>query len=352
MIEALHIVDSRTRPDMLEQLDMLAGADDRVFSAGPPPRGIARPVKPVHCTMGSSRLAGWRMRDLAGNAQIIHAWSQQALWAGRELALTTGRAMVLSIPAAPTSPGDWKTLRQAVGPGLLNVVVPTDFARRRLIAGQLPPAFCHVLAPAARTLDNADEARRAVREALGIDGDTKLLVAPDPFVRYAGHEYASWSHAILRHAPLELRLAFPSSGPMEDHVRFFAHTTGFDDEVYFTHGRFTVAQVIAAADIAVFPQMRDVGVVYLSAAMSAGRAIAASGVGGIAELAPDGQVALLSGTGPRETSAALLRLAEDDELARRLGRAASQRAGELFDPRVAATRLQAIYAAAMETKAH
>jgi hypothetical protein len=352
MIEALHVVDGRTRPDMLEQLGMLAGADDRVFSAGPPPRGIARPVTPVHCTMGSSRLAGWRMRNLVGSEQIIHAWSRQALWAGRELALTTGRAMVLSIPAAPTAPTDWKALRQAVGPGLLNVIVPTDFARGRLIAGGLPPAFCHVLAPAAKAPEDAGEARRVVREALGIDGKTKLLVAPDPFVRYAGHEYASWSHAILRHMPLALRLAFPSSGPMEDHVRFFAHTTGFDDEVFFTHGRFTVGQVIAAADIAVFPQTRDVGVVYLSAAMAAGRAIAASGVGGIAELAPDGQAALLSGTGPRETSAALMKLAEDDELARRLGRAASRRAGELFQPRAATARIQAIYAAAIENKAH
>jgi len=351
MIDALHIVDSRTRPDMIEQLDMLAGADDRVLSAGPPPPGLARPVTPVHCTMGSFRLAGWRMRDQAGSARIIHAWSPRALWAGRELALTTGRAMVLSIPAAPTVPADWETLRQAVGPGLLNVIVPTDFARRRLIAAELPPAFCHALAPAARAPNDAGEARLRVREALGIGGDVKLLVAPDPFVRYAGHEYASWSHAILRHVPLELRVAFPSSGPMEDHVRFFAHTTGLDDEVFFTHGRFTVEQVIAAGDIAVFPQSRDVGVVCLCAAMAAGRAIAASGVGGIAELAPDGEAALLSAAGPRETSAALMRLVEDDELARRLGQAARERAGVLFEPRAAAARLQAVYAAAMENKA-
>ena len=133
MIEALHIVDNRARPDILEQLDMLAGAGERILSAGPPPAGMTRPVKPVHCTMGSARLAGWRMRELAGTAQVIHAWSAQALWAGRELALATGRALVLTIPAAPTTPDDWKTLRQAVGPGLVNVVAPTDFARRQLI---------------------------------------------------------------------------------------------------------------------------------------------------------------------------------------------------------------------------
>ena len=145
MIEALHIVDNRTRTDMLDQLDMLAGAGERILSAGPPPPGLARPVKPVHCTMGSARLAGWRMRELAGAAQVIHAWSDRALWAGRELALATGRALVLTIPAAPATPDDWKALRQAVGPGLLNVVAPKEFARRQLIAAQLPTLFCHVL---------------------------------------------------------------------------------------------------------------------------------------------------------------------------------------------------------------
>ena len=53
MIEALHIVDDRARPDVLEQLDMLAGSGERILSAGPAPAGLARPVKPVHCTMGS-----------------------------------------------------------------------------------------------------------------------------------------------------------------------------------------------------------------------------------------------------------------------------------------------------------
>ena len=214
MIEALHIVDDLARPDVLEQLDMLAGAGERIISAGPPPAGLAhRPVEPVHCPMGSARLGGLRMRDLAGNAQVIHAWSTKALLAGRELALATGRAMVLTIPASPTNEDDWKLLSQAVGPGLVNVVVPTDFARRQLIAAQLPGRFCHVLPPAASPPTEANEARKKVRGGLGLAEEAKLLVAPDPFVRHAGHENASWSHAILQHASLDTKLIIPSSGP-------------------------------------------------------------------------------------------------------------------------------------------
>jgi len=239
-----------------------------------------------------------------------------------------------------------------VGPGLLNVAAPTDFARRQLIAAQLPARFCHVLPPAAKALARPDEARAEVRRALGVEASTKLLVAPDPLVRYAGHEYASWSHAILRHVPLDMRLAFPSSGPMADHVRFFAHTTGFNAEVHFTHQRFSVAQVIAASDITVFPQTRDVGVFTIAAAMAAGRTILASDLAPIAELTGDGEAATLIEPGPRETAAALLELAEDDDFARRLGRTARDRAARMFDPSAVAAKLQAIYAVALETKVH
>ncbi len=352
MIEAMHIVDGLARPDVLEQLDMLAGADDRVFSVGPSPSGLAHPVKPVHCPMGSARLGGLRMRDLVGSAQIIHAWSPKALHAGRELALATGRAMVLTIPASPTTREDWKVLSQAVGPGLVNVVVPTDCTRRQLIAAQLPERFCHILPPAARTLAQAGQIRSEVRETLGIDEDTKLLTAPDPFVRYAGHEHASWSHAILRHALVDMKLAFPSSGPMADHVRFFAHTTGFDEEIHFTDGRFSVAEVLAASDIAIFPQTRATGVFALAAAMAAGLAILASNLDPMVELTGNGKVAVLAEPGPRETAAGLLKLADDDDLARRLGQAARDRAERMFDPAGVAEQLQTIYAAALETKTH
>jgi len=303
--------------------------------------------------MGSARLAGWRMRDQAGDAPIVHAWSQRALLAGRELALATGRAMVYSVPAAPAEPADMEDLRKAVGPGLLNVVAPTRFAVGRLVAAGLPERFCHTVAPAARPLSAADaaDARGRVREALGIGGGVKLLVSPDPFVRGAGHEYASWSHAILRHIPLELRLAFPSAGPMEEHFRFFAATTGFDEEVHFTQGRLAAAEVIAAADFAVFAQERDCGPMTMASAMAAGVPVAASGAGSLVELADGGRCGLLMGTGPRQTSAGLLKLVSDDSLAADLARSAAQAAQILFTPATVAAKLQEVYAKAMETKA-
>ncbi len=352
MIEAMHIVDNLARPDMLEQLDMLAGANERVISVGPPPTDMTRPVEIARCTMGSARLAGWSMRKLPGSEGIIHAWSPKAMLAGRELALATGRALVASIPAPPTTREELNALAKAVGPGLLNVVVPTDSARRRLIARGLPERFCHTLEPAARAWPAADEARGEIRKALNVADGARLLVSPAPFVRDAGHEYASWAHAILRHVPLNLRLAFTSTGPLEDHVRFFAHTTGFDEEVHFTHGRLPAAKVLAAADMAVFPQTRDIGVLAIASAMAAGLPILATNLAPIAELTGNGQAAELTEPGPRETSAGLLKLTDDDDLSRRLGQAAANRTAKMLDPGIVKEKLQAIYSAALETKAH
>lgn len=351
MIEALHIVDETVRPDMLDQLELLAAPNERILSVGPPPARLIGRAQPVHCTLGLPRMAGWRMRRRLGDAQVICAWSARALPAGRELALSTGHAMVYSIPAAPADAEARKALSEAVGPGLLNVIVPTDHARGRLIAAGLPGRFCHVAPPAAMPPEDPADARRAVRKALAIPDGAKLLVSPDPFVRYVGHEYASWSHAILRHIPLELRLAFPSRGPMEEHYRFFAATTGFDDEVFFTDGRLPAVDVIAAADVVVLAQTRDVGSCMMAAAMASGVAIAVSGAGSLTELSDGGACAMAMGTGPRATSAGLLKLVEDDSLAASLGGAAAAKARERFAPAVVAERLQEIYATAMETKA-
>ena len=163
----------------------------------------------------------------------------------------------------------------------------------------------------------------------------RLIVAPDPLVRYAVHKFASWTHAIVRYA-LEgqaINLLLPSSGDYFDAVRFFAATTGFPGEVFLTEDRLTTPAALAAADVAVLLHERETGPLALAEAMAAGLPIAASSVAELAEYAPDGQAAVLCEPGdPRTATAALLRLMDEPDLASRLGRAAAALAAEQFDP--------------------
>lgn len=353
MDSVLHIVDATTRPDVLDQLALLAGEGDRAVSVGPAPRHeLPVPVVAVHRPMGSALLTGWRMPSRAAGADVLHAWSPAAMQAGRELALTTGAAMVLSLPCAG-EPKQVRAVRQALGAGLFTVTVPTRSDREALVDAGLPARAVHVLPPAAPPpAADRSAVRKRVRDDLAIDESELLIAVPDPMIRSAGHDFASWAHAIVRQARGGLCLIFPGGGHLAEHVRWFAGTTGYDEEIFFTGERFAPAEVLAAADLAVFFHERDVGVLGLTAAMAWGLPIAASRTPEIAELTGDGAAALLTEPGdPREASAALLKLADEPQLAADLGAAARRIAAERSAPADVRRRLREIHAAAIEVKA-
>ncbi len=352
MMRVLHIVEEKTPPDMLEQLALLAGEHDTVLSAGRPPRARPPlPIRAVHRPMGSARLAAARMRPAAESADVLHAWSPGAMWAGRELSLAAGKGLLASLPCAGTA-GEVRAVREAIGPGLLAVTAPTQHAQGALIRRGLPERFVHVLPPAAGRVADRLAARNRVRRALGIGDAVRVVVAPDTMVAGAGHDIACWAHAIVCKVIDGLCLLLPGAGERARYVRFFAGTTGHDDEMFFTGERFTRAEVLAASDLAAFFRKRDVGLCAVAAAAAAGLGIAASRTGDIAELAPDGEAALLvEPNDPRAAAAALLKLTHRSDLAERLGAAASRRAAELLAPAACRRRLEEIYAAVIEAKA-
>lgn len=353
MAIALHIVDAGARADVLDQLARLAGHADRVVSVGPAPRvPLPLPVRPVHRPLGSARLAAWRMRPLAEGVDVLHAWSPVAAAAGRELTLACGKALVVSLPSAGP-PREAERLRQRVGPGLLGLAVPTRAARAALIRAGLPEAFVHVLPPAADGIADRQATRAAVRASLGVAAGDCLVAAPDPMVRHAGHDIAAWAHAIAREAHGPVRLLLPGDGPHAAAVRFFAGTTGHDDEIHLTGGLLSRDEALAAADVAVFFHVRSVGVATLASAMAAGLPIAASATAEIAECVADGVSALLvPPNDPLAASAAMLRLVEEGDFARRLGQAARRAAKRLFDLAACRRRLDAIYAALIAARAY
>jgi glycosyltransferase involved in cell wall biosynthesis len=188
-----------------------------------------------------------------------------------------------------------------------------------------------------------------VRRELGVADGEKIVAVPDGMVRGAGHEMASWAHAIVRQVTAGAVLLFPGTGGLADRVRSFAATTGYDAEVHFTEDRHALSEVLAAADVAAFLHERPVGVLALAAAMAAGVAGIASRTPAIAECVDHEQEALLvAPSSPRQAAAALLRLVEDPGLACRLAAGARRRAASAFDPVACRTRLDEIYAAATQ----
>ncbi len=347
MSNVLHIVDSRTPQDMLAQLALLAGDDDRVVSAGPAPENMELdlPVSQIHCPLGVPALAAPRLKRIAARADVIHAWSPKAAQLAVLTAAGGQKPMVYSLPTAPGS-DTGQRIAAAVDEPWVTVTVPT-WSSATLARRYFDDARIEVLAPPAAAADQSSDVRSLVRKQLSIADHQTLLVSPAEMIRGAGHKYASWAHAIVREIIPDVLLCFASDGPDHEHVRFFAGTTSFRDEVFFTAGRFSVAEALAAGDIALFLNEYDTGVGSLATAMAAGKAIVATETPNFAQCAPHYSAALLvPAADPRAASAEILKLIESPQLAEQLSQAAAQQAAEKFDPLASRRRLMEIYASA------
>ena len=351
MPNVLHVIDADTPRDALDQLALLADERGQIVSIGPPPntrRDLT--VASVRRPLGSAVLAAHDLRRVALEPDVVHAWSPAAAQAARRAARAAGCGLVISlVTGRAVEAGSLGPLfkRLCTGRQRATLTVPTEHSRRVLLNRGLPAEAAAVLPPAAEPIGDRDARRRRTREQLGLGNRAVLLVAPAQMTRWAGHKYAAWVHGILRQIVDHVRLMLPGSGPVAQHVRFFANTTGYDDEVFFTGDRVELSDALAAADVAVFFQQRDCGVGSLAAAMAAGLPVVASATGDVRALIRDGETGLLTARSrPREQTAAVLRLIDEPALAQRLGAAAADFARRHFRPEQIRARLERIHASA------
>lgn len=343
MTKVVHLIDEHSPCDALEQLSLLRWPAEEVVSVGPPPRGCpVRPATSLHRPMGSSSLAGWRAPAEVESAELLHAWSIGAAQAARMVAARTGRRVLLSLPAY----GPWAGLPQCLEDREIFFAVPTQAARDAMLEAGTPSHRVHILPPPAGAAEVSPDRRAAVRAELGLQDGQMLVAAPGEMTRESGHKCAPWAHAILRQIRPDLRLILPGGGPRERSVRFFVDSAGVAEEVFLTGERYSLPDVLAAADVAAFFHERDCGVWTLATAMAACLPVVASRTPDIAECAPDGEAAVLVRPGdPREAAAGLLKAMDDEALRQRLGRAAKERARNLFHVAACRSRLDEIYAA-------
>lgn len=333
----VHLIDAASPADSLDQLACLRRAAQPVFSIGPAGRGApapggasaedtpAGPVAPadVFCLRRPFGLAGLvrgalRRRLPAG--AILQVWSLDLLPLAAAVADDIGGRTILSLPALPRG-RPARLLPWTIGRYRCLLTVPTARARRALLAAGADPARVAVLPPAGCPGEPLPD-RAAVRRELGLAADDLALVVPSPMLRHAGHKWASWAHAIVRHVRDDVRLVFAETGPFSRSVKFFASTTGFGGEVRTTAGRIPLHDALAACDLAAFLHETDLGLNRLVAACRAGLPVLASRTLDFDDfLTHEHNALLVPPAHPRETSAALLRLADDPDLRSRLAAA-------------------------------
>jgi glycosyltransferase involved in cell wall biosynthesis len=179
--------------------------------------------------------------------------------------------------------------------------------------------------------------RGAARAALGLDAK--------PFVVGLIGRVSDWKgQDVLARALAEPALAeigavglvagdpFPGNEASERELRRLSQSLGLGERLRLLGFREDVETVLGAADALAVPSTRPepFGLVALEAS-AAGLPVVAAGHGGVTEVVRDGETGLLvAPRDPTALAAALRRLADDAELARRLGAAGGERAHSEF----------------------
>jgi glycosyltransferase involved in cell wall biosynthesis len=360
----VHLIDADVPAEALEQLSALRRPAQPIVSIGPAPtlrvaqsppaeksqkcdapaRGVPRKgdIHCLHRPLGLAPLARARLRRLLPRGTVVHAWSVDLLPLAASAAGDVGGRAILSLSHLPARSETGK-LPWIIGQYRCLATVPTRKDREQLLAAGADPARVAVLPPAGSVGDARDR-RDVTRTQLSLTDDDLAVVVPQQMLRGAGHHWASWVHAIVRHVRRDVRLVFAGAGPHERAVRDFAETTGFGGEVRYPAGQLPLADVLAACDIAAFLCGRDLGLNRLLAALDAAVPVLASRTPDQADLLDHEHTALLVNPGdPRAASAGLMRLAEDPDLRQRLARAGRNLARE-FTPARARQRMDELLA--------
>ena len=203
--------------------------------------------------------------------------------------------------------------------------------------------------------------RTAARERLGLDASAVAAGVVAQLTPWKGQEDAIRALGLLRDSRPELRLLlvgsakFSSSATRYDNLAYtrslerLVDELGLGGRVEFLGERRDVPEIMRALDLVLVPSWEEPFGRSVGEAMAMGVPVAATEVGGPAELIGDGQEGLL--VAPRRPdlwAAALERLIDDGELRKSMGLAGRKRAAEELDVRRHAERLVSLYSQVLQ----
>lgn len=176
-------------------------------------------------------------------------------------------------------------------------------------------------------------------------GRRPTVVLPAAFRNFKGIPVAidAWRHVVATHPSAILVLV--GGGPDEGALRKRVADAGMADSIVFAGVRTDMPSVYRAADVILLPSTYGENLpTVLIEASAAGKAIAASRIGGIPDIIVDGATGLLfEPNDPVALASAVSRLLSDEQLRTTLGEQAILRARSEFSAASWAGRLRELY---------
>ncbi|MBV8479329.1 MAG: glycosyltransferase family 4 protein [Actinobacteria bacterium] len=175
-------------------------------------------------------------------------------------------------------------------------------------------------------------------------GDVPRLLCVGRLIPIKGHIVLLRAFAAAKKEIPDLQLDVAGRGPLEPALRAVARELGIGDSVRFLGQVNPIQSAIENAAVVVVPSMGEgFGMVALEA-MERARPVIAASIGGLGELVRDGETGVLVPPGDAAAlAAAIVRVAGDPELARRMGEAGRQRAVGRFLQRFCTDRTELLY---------
>jgi len=342
-----------------------AGYSVRVACESDGPIARAAEENDIHryCLFPSARtglarvaLSGVRVARAAADfgAQIIHTHSFGAGFAGALAApLSPSTRLVATIHNYPPAAREMRPTRlhHRWAMGMLlrrasRLITVSEALRRDLVA------LCPSVAGRTITIPNGvDVQAQAAREKDRIRADLGLpqgrpvvgmiaRLAPQKgiatFLRAAARLLDTCPEAVL---------VLAGDGPLREEARALRLALGLEQQLHLYHEIASSGELIAALDILVVASTSEGSSVVAMEAMSAGKPVVATAVGGVPEVVADGQTGLLvEPENPEALAAAVRSLLDDPERARDFGECGRRRAAQLFDLRLMLERTRAVYA--------
>lgn len=167
--------------------------------------------------------------------------------------------------------------------------------------------------------------RQQVRQRLGIDDHTMMLLSAGRLTHEKGHDLLLTAARYVLDTCPQAQFVLAGDGILRSQHEAQAKQLGIDKRVLFLGFRQDVHDLMRAADIYVLPSRSEGMPNALLEAMQLGLPVAAFNVGGVGEIIQDGVAGLLAmPEDPQALASALIRLLEDHSLRQRLAQSARQ----------------------------
>lgn len=287
----------------------------------------------IHVTcLGWSRVFDlkpfWELRRIIRSIEpaVVHSWGPIAARAAA-FAIRSPVRWILSAPIAASERAARQWLdRRLLGRAECVVGSFADECRRCQDLGV--PADRLKLIPFGIDPGTAIGAGASMR---GIPANGRVLACIGPLDAHKGFRDAIWAFDILKYLEDDLHLVIAGTGPEHQQLADFAAVTASVNYIHFPGQLPSLDGLLARAEVVWVPRLAPGGVQVALEAMAAGKPIVGSRVPGLGDVAVERETAILIRPGDKPALAReTRRLLENEEMRRRLGRAAQGRIRQHF----------------------